>query len=380
MAQTVVASANQVQKWDAQFFLEYVRESAFMPYMGDSGGEGSMMPILTRHDGLGSGAKVVNIPFIEKLDGAGVRGSNTLTGNEEALGNYNMPLSVNWNRHAVAVNKVEEGWTEMDLRRAGKMGLKVWAAEGLRDDIITAMLAYSGDSWLRGNIVTDSNTASRTPLEYYTALSAGTKNAWLAANADRYLFGAAVSNNVANVHADCLSAIDTSADRLTPDMISLAKQVAREADRRIRPVKQSISAGRDDFVLFCGTRGFRDLKRSDAMRQANRDARPREVGSNPIFQDGDLIWDGVVIREIPEMPVIAGVGSGPSDVAPAFLCGAQAIAVAWGQRPKSVLSKEDDYGFVHKVGIEECRATAKMVWNGVQHGMVNVFHSAPASV
>lgn len=37
------------------------------------------------------------------------------------------------------------------------------------------------------------------------------------------------------------------------------------------------------------------------MQTANREAPPRDVDSNPIFQDGDLIYDGVVVREIPEI-------------------------------------------------------------------------------
>lgn len=378
MAQTVLNTQSRIQKWNTEFFFEYVRESAFQPYMGNAGGDGMMMPILVKYE-LTSGGKTVNMPFIEKLDGAGVRGTNTLEGNEEALGNYNQQVTVNWNRHAVSIPKPEQHWTEMDLLRAGKMGLRTWAAEGLRDDCINAMMAFDGTSYLRGVDADDKDTAARTPLAFYTAYSEATKDAWLAANTDRYLFGSAVSNHSANDHSAALANIDTTNDLPTSTWISLAKERAREADRGIKPVKQSISQGRDYFVLFIGSRGFRKLKEDTAITNANRDARPRSVESNPLFQDGDLIWDGVMIREIPEIPVLAGVGDSSSDVAPAFLCGAQAICHAWGQKPKAVFSKADDYGFVKKPGIEECRGAAKMVFNGVQHGMVNLYHSAPAS-
>lgn len=377
MAQTQLALASRVQKWSAEFFMEYVRDSAFMPYMGDSGGDGMMMPILTKYD-LTSGGKTINVPLIERLEGSGVRGTATLTGNEEALGNYNQQLTVNWNRHAVSIPKPEEHWTEMDLLRAGKMALRTWAAEGLRDDTICAMLAFDGESYLRGVDADDQATSARTPLAFYNAYSEATKDAWLAANTDRFLFGAAVSNHASD-HSAALLNVDTTNDRASSAWVSLAKQVAREADRKIRPVKQSISEGRDYYVLFIGTRGFRDLKRDTAIVAANRDARVRGVESNPLFQDGDLIWDGVIIREIPEIPVLTGVGNSSSDVAPAFLVGAQAICHAWGQKPRAVFSKEDDYGFVKKPGIEECRGAAKMVFNGVQHGMVNCYHSAPAT-
>lgn len=378
MAQTQLNTASRIQKWNSEFFFEYVRDSAFMPYMGDANGDGMMMPILTKYE-LQSGGKTINMPFIEKLDGAGVRGTNTLEGNEEALGNYNQQVTVNWNRHAVSIPKPEEHWTEMDLLRAGKMGLRTWAAEGLRDDTICALMAFDGSTYLRGVDADDTSTTNRTPLAFYTAYSEATKDAWLAANTDRYLFGAAVANHSANDHSAALANVDTTDDLPTAAWVSLAKAVARDADRKIRPVKQSIGDGRDYFVMFIGSRGFRKLKQDTAIVNANREARPRDVGSNPLFQDGDLIWDGVFIREIPEIPVLTGVGASTSDVAPAFLCGCQAIAHAWGQKPKAVFSKADDYGFVKKPGIEECRGAAKLVYNGVQHGMVNLYHSAPAT-
>lgn len=378
MATTAVATANQAQRWDAQFFREYVRDHAFEPYMGGTIGDGSMMPILIHaQDNLANGTRYLNVPFIEKLEGTGVRDEETLTGNEEALGNFNQQFTVNWNRHAFQVSRQQEGWTEMDLRNAGKMALKTWAAEKLRDDLIVAMWAFSGDCWLKGKTAT-AGTGASTPAQWYSAIAEATKDAWLAANTDRYLFGNAVSNHSANDHSTALGNIDTTSDRLTAAHVSLAKMVARTADRKIKPVKQSISAGRDDFVYFVGSRGFRDLKTDTSIVNANRDARVRGT-DNPLFQDGDLLWDGVVIREIPEIPVLTGVGASTSDVQPGFFCGAQAIALLWGQKPRTKASSEDDYGFFNKLAIEECRATAKLVWNGVQHGMVNTYYSAPAT-
>lgn len=386
MAQTTVASASRVQKWNSDFFVEYVRDMRFRPYMG-SADANPMMPIIAKYE-LASGGKTVNVPLITRLKGSGVRGTTRLSGNEEALGNYNQALTVNWNRNGVVVTKPEEHWTEMDLRRAAKMQLRTWASDGLRDDLIVAMMAFGGTSWLKGIQADDTSSAALSPLAAYQAVSEATKDAWLAANTDRFLFGSAVANHVSGDHSTALGLIDTTDDKMDADMVSLAKSVALEAGsrtslatgRNIRPFKTEDAAGREYFVLFVGSRGFRDLKRDSTIVAANRDARAREVGSNPIFQDGDLIWDGVIIREVPEIPVLAGVGGSTSDVAPAFLCGAQAVSVAWGQEPKSNIKKEDDYGFEYGVNIEECRGVAKNVFNGVQHGMVNIYHSAPAAV
>jgi len=36
----------------------------------------------------------------------------------------------------------------------------------------------------------------------------------------------------------------------------------------------------------------------------------------------------------------------PVDVAPIFMCGRNALAIAWGQMPRPTERKEDDYGML----------------------------------
>jgi hypothetical protein len=382
MADTSLALASRVQKWDANFFTEYVRDLRYRPFMGRVS-RNAMMPIIVNYE-LTGGGKTVNMPLITRLKGGGVQGVTRLVGNEEALGNFNKPITVNWNRNGVSIPKPEESWTEIDLREASRMQLRTWASEILRDDITCALMAYDGTSFLAGKSADDTASTPRTPLQAYQAVSEGTKNAWLAANADRFLFGIAVSNNASNNHANSLLNIDTTNDKLSSAMVSLAKIRAQQADPRLRPFKTDDAQGREWFVMFVSSLGMNQLKQDTAMVAANREARPRDVEANPIFQAGDLIWDGVIIREVPEIPVITGVGNAGSDVAPAFLCGAQAVGVAWGQEPATRVKKEDDYGFVYGVAVEECRAASKMTYASglsgttVQHGMLTLWHSAPA--
>ena len=381
MADTSLTLASRVQKWDANFFTEYVRDTRYRPFMGKVT-KNAMMPIIVNYE-LTAGGKTVNMPLITRLKGSGVQGTTRLTGSEEALGNFNKPISVNWNRNGVSIPKPDESWTDIDLREAARMQLRTWASEVLRDDITCALLAYDGTSFLSGRSSDDTSNPARTPLQAYQAYSEATKNAWLAANPDRFLFGVAISNNASNNHANSLLNVDTTNDLLSTAMISLAKIRAQQADPRIRPFKTDDAQGREWFVMFVTSLGMNQLKKDPAMIAANRDARPRDIEANPIFQAGDLIWDGVIIREVPEIPIIAGVGSAGSDVAPAFLCGAQAVGLAWGQEPASRIARETDYDFFYKVGIEECRAASKMTFASgstgtVQHGMLTVFHSAPA--
>ena len=181
---------------------------------------------------------------------------------------------------------------------------------------------------------------------------------WLNDNSDRLLIGGSQANfssaaswatNVANV---------TSAMTLSAASLVKMKRLARMfANPRIRPYK--LKNGREYFVVFVGSRSFRDLQNDATIITANTQARPREgdgLDKNPLFQDGDLIYHGLIIREIPEMDVRLPVvyqtaGASSIQVAPAFLCGQGAMAWAWGRMPLPTFRKEDDYQFLRGVGV-----------------------------
>lgn len=116
------------------------------------------------------------------------------------------------------------------------------------------------------------------------------------------------------------------------------------------------------------------------------------MDSNPLFQDGDEIYDGVIVRQVPEISSfvtniwtsLTTAGAGSTRVEPVFLCGQQAAVLGWGQMPKPTFRKEDDYGFITGVGTEMCYGTAKMFKkhpnDGTplkQWGVVTGFVSAP---
>lgn len=354
MADTTLATDSRVQKWLSAYYTEYVRDSGFKPYIG----RGSTSIINAKYE-LTDGGKTINLPLITRLKGAGVAGSATLEGNEEELGNFNQKIEVDFLRHAVRVAKPENTWGAFDLLQAAGDQLKVWAADRLRSDIITALGSIDG-------------------VPYATA-TAAQRNAWTANNADRILFGNAVANYSAT-HATALGNI-TAAMTLSASVVSLMKRIAKVADPHIRPTRSNTSAGREYFVLFAGSMAFRDLKNDPVMQQANREARPRDVESNPIFQDGDLIYDGVIIREIPEILATGTVGASAARVEPIYFCGQQALGIAWGQEPK-VVRDEFDYGFVKGIGTEECRGIQKMRFatgaGGTMrdHGLVTGFVAA----
>lgn len=371
MAETVLATASERQKWVNDFFAEYVRGSKFRPYMG----RGPTNIIVTKRELQEEAGKTINIPLITKLKGAGVSGSQVLDGNEEQLGNYNFPISIDWRRHGVRVPKSTSYKTEIDLMNAARDMLREWEGERLRDDIIEAFLSVvpslATTVPIRYGVATESANGGYEITSANYIASEAEKDAWLVLNRDRVQFGALRSNYSAGDHSAALATIDGTDDKLTVAVGNLAKRMAKGASPIVRPYKTK--DGNEWFVMFCNSRAFRDLEQDPVMQNANRDARPRSVEQNPIFQDGDLLYRGVIYREVEEMPVLAGVGNSGIDVAVNVLCGAQAVAVAWGQMPTPRTDRDKDYQFRPGVAIEELLGVEKIFFRGKQHGVVTVY-------
>ena len=348
MTASTVTSASQVQKWVADYFAEYVRDSGFKAYMGR--GANSIINVKYELTPVG---KTINIPLVSKLSGNGVTGQTALEGAEEVLNNYNHQIAIDWLRNGVLQTEDQLHYTEMDLLKASREMLKMWSMEKLRTDVITALGMIDGVS--------------------YASASAGQKNAWNAANTDRILFGTSKSNYNAT-HATALSNI-AAAQKLSMSVVSLMKRIAKTASPIIRPFKTENGSGREYYVMFANSLSFRDLKID--MNTVNLDGRPRDVETNPVFQDGDLMYDGVVIREIPEIPVTGNVGAVSAQVAPVYLCGAQAVGVAWGMEPQ-VRTENRDYGHFKGVAITEARGVNKLKFNGKDNSIVTGFLAAAA--
>ena len=371
MAEVSLATASAKQVWQAQYFQEYVRLSGYLPYMSNTNNGNKTGIILTRYDQLQKEAgTTINIPFIGRLKSQGVTGSTALDGSEEQLTNFNMPISIDWRRNGVRVPKSESFKTEIDLWNAAKDALKTWEAEKVRDDITDAF----------GSFITDVNgTTVKAAVS-----TAANRNAFLAANADRVLFGP----NKSNYNATWSTAIAnvTAAMKVSTPSMSLAKRIAKLADPHIRPFKTE--TGREFFVAFHGSRTFRDLKADATMIAANTNARAREgdgMDKNPLFQDGDIIYDGVIHHEVPEIDAWAtasglydGAGGAGADVRPIFVGGTGACGIAWGQMPTMRTDMIKDYGFRPGVAIEELLGIKKINFNGKQNGLVTVFAGAAA--
>lgn len=373
MANTQTASELVVTKFLSDFFKEYIRNNRFSRYTGTD-----MNSVIN----IKEGRQKIEIPLVTRLKGNGVSGSSTLRGNGESIGNYGMELAPTYKRHAVEFDREELEKPAIDLMKAARPLLMNWAMEATRDDVIEAMGAiHNGTSYYN-----------------YGDATGAQLDSWNTNNQDRILYGAAKSNLSAGNHTTSLANLDTTNDRLDTDIVSIAKRMAKTADPHITPIRTS--EDEEWFVFFCDPYAFRDMKSS--LSTSHQNAMPRSK-DNPLFRDGDLVWDGVIIREIPEISDFidasgaawgAGAtgdslltsGNGATRVGPCFLCGAQALGFGLGQRPRIVIDSDYDYGFQPGVAVELKHQIKKAFFDNhsagtssthKQHGMVTVFVSAP---
>ncbi|MCK5444439.1 MAG: DUF4043 family protein [Rhodospirillaceae bacterium] len=356
MADTQAATGLTVQQWDANFYKEFLNSNRFAKEIGKS--PNSIIQIkenLTTKKG-----DSITFALVNRLTGAGVEGDAVLEGNEEAMVSRSQKVTVAQIRHAVRTSESQEQFSAIPLRNANRSVLMDWQMENFRDRIIAEFGSINGVPY-----------ADATETQ---------KDAWLVDNADRVLFGALKSNAGVD-HSAGLANIDNTADKLTTAAVSLMKRIALTASPKIRPIR--VTEDKRFFVMYANPLSFRDLKADSTITQAQREAMERGP-NNILFTGGDLHWDGVIIKEIEDFPIVT---DSTIDVGRANLTGAQAIAFGVAKRPNTV-TKDFDYGDKHGLAIREMLGVDKMLFgtgNGdtddlKDHGMVTGWFAAVADV
>jgi N4-gp56 family major capsid protein len=361
MAETTVPTGLTVQEWDSNYFREYLNSNWFKQFMGT----GSSKMIQVKENLTKKPGDSVTFTLVNRLTGSAKGASDALEGAEEEADLRSMQITVREYAHAVRFKKFEAQKTAIDLRQAHKDILMDWNMELDRDNIIAALGSINGVA--------------------YASASEAQKDAWLADNADRVLFGAAKANNSSNDHSASLANVDTTSDKLTPDAIALMKRMAKTANPRIRPMRAKSSIGSSDgYVLFAPTQMVRDLASNSTFVQANREARNRGM-DNPLFTGADYVWENVYIYEIEDIPSLGAVGNSSAVVRPCYLCGAQALGMAWAMRPQTV-EEEFDYKRAVGLGIKQWYKVEKMRFGSgttdtddlKDHGVVTGYFAAAA--
>lgn len=371
MADTTNATGLRVQQWDEEFFTEYVRENRFAPYMGTS--EGSIIQM--REDLSKKKGDRITLALVNRLTQSAITGTNTLEGNEEDMTSRSHLLTVDKRRNGVLVAEMSEQRSAISLRDAARAVLKDWALEDTRDLVIKALNSFRSANtiytWTTGSEI--QNDVGHTVLD-----------AWLVDNADRTVWGAA-STGGSDFSAEH-NKLDNTSDKMTATLLTTAKILAQTASPKVRPIRT-----KDDeewYVAFLHPYQIRDLVLSDTTFQAaQREARERGR-DNPLFRGADYTWNGIIIRSIPELPIVAASSiTGGSSVATACgkLCGAQAVGYGLAKRWRSV-TDERDYGDKRGVAIEGILGIEKLCFGSgagdtddlKQNGVVDMWTAAVA--
>lgn len=368
MADTRAIANLTPEQWDDQFFTEYLTENRYAGEMGTS--ENNIIQVkenLTKKKG-----DRINFALVNALSQDAITGRSTMEGNEEDMVSRSFELAVDKRRNAVRVAEIDEQFSAISLREAGKFVLKEWSMKDTERLITKALGSMNGIAMTAAAVGLAGNQ---------TAL-----DAWLVDNADRVFFGnsayAATSGDLSAGLATLTPA--TAAERLTAANISAMKFMAMNvASPKIRPVRSETN-GRHYYTMYAHPLAFRDLKGDTAITAAQREV-SLEMENNRLFKGGDLLWDGVIIKEAHDLyaySTLTALGDSGTAV-PAFLCGAQAVGAAYARRWRSK-TEEFDYGDKHGVEISAIYGIGKMQFGSgagdrddlKDHGVVTGFFAS----
>ncbi len=334
MADTTGASALQVKLWESAFFKEYVQDNLFSQFMG-----ADQNAVIQVRQELGTKkGKSITFAKVDRLTGSGVSGSSTMEGNEESMDDRSLEVVIDKIRNAVRVSEIEEKKSAISLHEAARSTLMTWAMEETRDRVIDQLGSINGT--------------------VFGSADATARDLWLVDNTDRVLFGDQIVNHTSGDHSVATTTIALG-DKLSAAMLSLLKRIALSADPKIKPIR--VKGGKRFYVCFAGPLTFRDLAIDSTITAAQREVTIR-MQNNKLFKGGDIEWDGIIVHQIDDIATIDNVGaSGTVDVSPVYLCGAQAMGMAWGKRWKTV-TETFDYGDKVGVGVEAIYGLKKLVF------------------
>lgn len=321
MAKTAFATSDALTKklWEEQLFRDALKESYFTRFMG-------MTPdslVYVKEDLVKSKGDEITFGIRMRLSGTGVTSGQVLEGNEEKLTTFSYKIALERYRHAV--------------RDAGALD-RQRVAFSIDEESVAALKGWGGEKI--DELCFDAVTAAPT----------------------KTFFGGAATSK----------ATLTTADKVTPALISKAKAFAKVGGGRTQPPLRPVRIeGRDYYVFVIHPDVMFDLKQDATFAQAYREAHMRG-SENPIFQGSQGIWDGVVIHEHENVPIFTNGGAGGNvPGASNIFMGAQAICYAWGERPK-VIAETFDYEEEHGYAWAMTARAGKPKFNSKDYGSIEV--------
>jgi hypothetical protein len=362
MALSSIQTNNKLIVFKREILREFVRQNMFSPYMGNG-----LTNIIRVLNDLKAGGEQVNVPLTSALRATAIA-NGTLVGAEEAIDNYGFRMWIDWARNAVKTNRQEIHRDSAAIYDIARPLLSDWGKELIKNEICDAFLSIP-------SITAPANlgTANGQRVNGFTwdntttsgASGSSNRDQWTSDNADRILFGNTIGNAVSNVWATAAALVDNTSGKLTGASLKLMKRRAMNAVPRIRPYQTN--DGYDFWIAFCDPNAFRDLSNDQTIVNSHLYARPREgrYKENPLFNDGDILYDGVIVRQVPELLIriptlFKTAGAGGIQINAVHLCGQSAMCQFYGQLPRPTRLEQTDYDFNRGVGIEMAYGLGKV--------------------
>jgi hypothetical protein len=377
MALQTTAADLILQKFRSKDYEQYNRQHRYAKMVGKD-----PFSMIQREDSLMESGEYVNIAFTDAL-GRTKKGAQVLEGNEATFSQRKMTLKPIWHREAVKIKKSEAKKAFTDQYSIQRRELRRWMQNNVYAAIVDAMdvVAIDASAFNEGDADDATGNANIQQVTYANA-STAQRDAFVTNNERRLLFGGATSKLATGDMSASLANV-VAADVLSPAFIDRMKRMARADTWKtngklpMRPISTTNDQnGREFFKLFVGEQSFEEISNNEDMKKYNTDARIRGVEDHPIFQDGDLIYHGVMICEEPTIQPYSAVGGAGIDVEPMYFCGAQALGWAMGQKYRYTKSDNTDYQFLRGVGVEEQWSIEKLFDGGEQRGMITGFAAA----
>lgn len=331
------------EQWDNRLFREYIGMLWWKRMMGTS----SNAVLQVKEDLTKAPGDAITFGLRGLLQGGHVTGRAKGIGNEGRVDFYNQRVVVDNVRHLVKFENVRMsqqriGW---NLLNQGREALNEAAMLRMEDDVTTALTTIGAER-VRG----------------------------------RYLYGAADSNWNAT-HATALASLGAANDRLTLDMVEIAKRKALipvNATARVRPLRVKMGLAFEEWYTFVAhTFAMRDLTtRDNRYINAHLNLPPQANRNSPLFSGASFkgAWNGVLLYEYERMPLLTST----EQLTHCLLLGAQAGGIAWAQRSRFG-EEQEDVGHDVIYETHEIREEFKCVFSRAvpeDHGLVNVFASA----
>lgn len=384
MATQTTALYDELTKWNVKDYRQYQAEHRYRGWIGKTPGS-----VIQRDDSLMPGGVSVRIGFTDDIGYRNI-GTGTLDGNEATYGTDYYDLKPLWYREAVKVKKSEVKKAFTKQRDIARYQSRNWIKNMQYESIMDAFEAVAVDPAAYVEVGTpDGTTVASTQQVTFLDATEAQRDAFLTANADRVRVGNDGANLVAGDMSASLLNLDATDDLVSIRFLEKLKQLARQDDwrnggsRPIRPVSAEETKGKAYFKVVMNQRVFEGISNDEDMKRYNTDARLRGVENHPLFDDGDLLYKGMIISEDVRLPVYTGLGAAGEDVSPVHLFGAQAIGNAVGQKYRYTKSDNRDYEFFDGYGVEEQCSFEKLFYQGgaragKQHGMITGYVASPA--